>query len=123
MEPYRFASLIKGVLTAGNGAKKPQDPTIMVWYILMFVFIGVAFYFIMVRPSKKEQSDRNKTLAQLKKGDKVVTIGGIHGTIAEIEDSGKTVILEVAKNVRIKFLRSAISSVADKSSDTTLEKG
>ena len=123
METYRLVPLIQGVLTAGNGAKKPQDPTVMVWYILMFFFIGIAFYFIMVRPQKKEQSDRNKTLAQLKKGDKVVTIGGIHGIIVEIEDSGNTVILEVAKNVRIKFLRSAISTVVTKSPDTTEEKG
>lgn len=123
MEHYRLAPLIKGVLIAGNGAKKTQDPTIMMLWILMFFFIGIAFYFMMVRPAKKEQADRTKTLANMKKGDKVVTIGGIHGILVDMEDNGNTVILEVAKNVRIKFLRSAISTVQAKSSDTTSEKG
>lgn len=123
MKPYCLLPLIQGVLTAGNGAKKPADPTITLWYIGMFLCIGVAFYLIMVRPVKKEQADRNKLLTQLKKGDKVVTIGGIHGTIAEIEGTGDTVILEVAKNIRIKFLRSAISTVVARASDTTEEKG
>ena len=123
MDPYRLIPLFQGVLTAGNGAKKPSDPTVMYYYIIMFFFIGLAFYFIMVRPSKKEQGDRSKLLSQLKKGDKVITIGGIHGVVAEISESGDTVILEVAKNIRMKFLRTAISSVTSHSSDSTEEKG
>ncbi len=122
MDKQRLVSMFQGILTAGSGGKPPQDSTTMMLYILMFLFIGMAFYFIMIRPAKKEQSERTKTLASMKKGDKVVTIGGIHGTIAEMEEDN-TVILEVAKNVRIKFLRSAISTVVTKSSDATEEKG
>lgn len=102
--------ICQGILTAGNGGQKPQDPT-QFYFIIMFVLIGFSFYFIIMRPHKKEQAERKRLLGDLKKGDKIVTIGGIHGVVLEIEDGDNSVVLEVAKNVRMKLLRSAISTV------------
>ena len=70
------------------------------------------FYFFMIRPQQKKQKEQKKFIEEVKKGDQVVTIGGVHGRIAEIE--GDTVILEVEKGGRIKFSKSAISMESTK---------
>ncbi|MBN1902883.1 preprotein translocase subunit YajC [Candidatus Sumerlaeota bacterium] len=107
---YELPRLCNGILTAGNGAQKPQDFNQLL-FIGMFVMIGFSFYLIIMRPYKKEQSEKKRLLENLKKGDKVVTIGGIHGVVVEIEEADNSLVLEVAKNVRMKFLRGAISTV------------
>ncbi|MDR0540159.1 MAG: preprotein translocase subunit YajC [Spirochaetaceae bacterium] len=78
---------------------------------LPFVLIIAIFYFLIIRPQNKKQKETQKMLEALKKGDKVVTIGGIHGTIHSVKD--KTVVLKVDENTKIEFLRSAISSILD----------
>lgn len=83
--------------------------------IQFFVMMGlmvVVFYFFMIRPQQKKAKDQKKYIEELKKGDYVVTIGGAHGHIAELE--GDTFILEVEKGGRIKFNKSAISLDATK---------
>lgn len=77
--------------------------------LLMFALIIGIFYFMILRPQQKRQKERQKLLDALKKGDKIVTAGGLHGTIAGLDD--KTVLLQVADNVKMKFDRSAIGSV------------
>ena len=77
--------------------------------ILMFAVIIAIFYFMILRPQQKRQKERQKLLESMKKGDKVVTAGGIHGTIVGIED--KTLLLQIADNVKVKVERSSISIV------------
>jgi preprotein translocase subunit YajC len=80
-----------------------------------FVFFGaiiLIFYFFMIRPQQKKAKDQKKFIDEIKKGDYVVTIGGAHGHIAELE--GDTFILEVEKGGRIRFNKSAISQDATK---------
>jgi len=80
-----------------------------------FVMMGllvVVFYFFMIRPQQKKAKDQKKFIEDLKRGDYVVTIGGAHGYIAELE--GDTFILEVEKGGRIKFNKTAISLEATK---------
>ena len=69
--------------------------------------MGVIFYFLLYRPQKKEQKKRAELLDALKKGDKVVTIGGIHGVITALND--KIVTLKVAEKVEIDVARTAVS--------------
>ena len=76
------------------------------FYIMMGGII-VVFYFFMIRPQQKKAKDQKKFLDELKKGDFVITIGGAHGYVAEIE--GDKFILEVEKGGRIKFNKTAIS--------------
>lgn len=78
-----------------------------------FIFFGaiiVVFYFFMIRPQQKKAKDQKKFIEEIKRGDAVVTIGGAHGTVAELE--GDTFILEVEKGGRIRFNKSAISMEA-----------
>lgn len=80
--------------------------------ILFFIAIALIFYFFMIRPQQKKQKEQKKFLEEIKKGDQVVTIGGIHGKILNIDDN--MVILEVDKGVKLKLERSSISLEATK---------
>jgi preprotein translocase subunit YajC len=82
--------------------------------LLMFALIIGIFYFLILRPQQKRQKERQKLLEALKKGDKVVTSGGMYGTIAGLDD--KTVLLQVAENLKIKFDRGAITTVVSEGS-------
>jgi preprotein translocase subunit YajC len=80
-----------------------------------FLFFGaiiLIFYFFMIRPQQKKAKEQKKFTEEIKKGDYVVTIGGAHGYVAELE--GDTFILEVEKGGRIRFNKSAISQEATK---------
>ena len=77
--------------------------------LIMFGAIFAIFYFMIIRPQQKRAKEREKLLSNIEKGDKVVTSGGVHATIVGIED--KTVLIEIAPNVKVKVERSAIGSV------------
>jgi preprotein translocase subunit YajC len=76
---------------------------------LPFIAIIAIFYFLIIRPQNKKQKETQKMLGALKKGDRIVTIGGIHGTIQSVKE--QSVIVKVDDSVKIEFNRSAISSV------------
>jgi preprotein translocase subunit YajC len=75
--------------------------------IVMLVLIIVVFYFFMIRPQTKKAKEAKKFQEGVKKGDKVVTIGGIIGKIAEVQDTSYTI--EVEGGTRIRILKTAIS--------------
>jgi preprotein translocase subunit YajC len=75
--------------------------------LILFLMIGLVIYFFMIRPQQKKQKDQKKYIEELKKGDQVVTIGGMHGKVTAIEDD--TVILEVDRGSKLKFEKSAVS--------------
>ena len=78
------------------------------WDSMIFLVLIVAvFYFFMIRPQLKKTKDQKKYIAELKKGDKIITIGGIHGKIAEIND--KTFLIEVEGGNKLRIQREAIS--------------
>ncbi len=77
--------------------------------LLMFALIIGIFYFMILRPQQKRQKEREKMLGTVKKGDKVITAGGLHGSIAGLDE--KTVLIQVADNVKLKFDRSAVASI------------
>jgi preprotein translocase subunit YajC len=74
---------------------------------LPLLLIIVVFYFFFIRPQMRKSKEQKKFRENLKKGDKVITIGGMHGRIAEIDDT--TVTLEVGNQVRLTFEKSAIA--------------
>jgi preprotein translocase subunit YajC len=91
---------------AGGGAEGGGNALMS---FLPFLLIIAIFYFLIIRPQSKKRKETEKMLSALKKGDRVVTIGGVHGTIQSVRDT--TVILKVDDNVKLEFLRSAISTV------------
>ena len=83
--------------------------------IFQFIFFGaiiLVFYFFMIRPQQKKAKDQKKFTEEIKKGDYIVTIGGAHGYVGEME--GDTFVLEVEKGGRIRFNKSAISMEASR---------
>lgn len=79
--------------------------------IFMFAIIAVAFYLLILRPQKKQAAQREQLLNTVGKGTKVISAGGIHGTVVDPSPSKDTVLLEIAKGTRITINRSAISVV------------
>lgn len=73
------------------------------------IILVLFFYFLLYRPQKQAQKKRDAMLAALKVGDEIITLGGMHGKITELDE--KSVTLRVAENVNIVFERSAISAV------------
>ena len=77
--------------------------------IIPFVLIFVVFYFFLIRPQNKKQKETEKMISALKKGDKVVTIGGIHGVVTNTKE--ETIFIRVDDNTKIEINRSAVASV------------
>ena len=80
--------------------------------LLPLVLIFVVFYFLLIRPQQKKIKEHRRLVSELKRGDKVITAGGLHATVAKVEDD--TLILEIAPNVRVKAQRHTISDLASK---------
>ena len=95
------------LLQAGGSAPGGQ-------YQMLFLIGGfiIIFYFFMLRPQQKKQKDQKKFIEDIKKGDMVVTMGGIHGKVAAIENS--SVLLEIDRGTKIKIEKSSISLEASK---------
>lgn len=79
------------------------------------ILLFVIFYFLLIRPQQKQQKNRQEMLKNLKKGDRVVSIGGIHGVIKEIDDT--MLSLRVADNLNLKFSRAAIDRVLEEDAE------
>lgn len=93
--------------TTGEGSAPPSASP---WPLL--IGIVVIFYFLMIRPQMKEQKKRREMLSQLKKNDRVLTTGGMYGTIVTIADDEVTLKIDDSQNVRVRFTRAAIAGLA-----------
>ncbi len=76
------------------------------------IFIFVIFYFLLIAPMRKKQKKAQEMLSKLKKGDEVVTNGGIFGRIAALDEERGFLVLEISTNVKVKVLRSAVAGLA-----------
>ena len=115
---FAFSNLLMFARGEGEGAAPVAPdgaPTGGDWMQLlpMLVMFVVLFFFIVIRPQQKEQRQRQETLEALKKNDKVLTIGGIIGTIVDFSNDGQRVTLRVDDGTRIKFTRSSIQGPYD----------
>lgn len=84
---------------------------------LPLILIAIVFYFFMIRPQTKRMKDQKNFIENLKKGDKIVTVGGIHGKIAEINDD--TFLMEIEGGVKMKIDRVSVSLEASKKLNET----
>ena len=96
---------------AGTAASSTGSSGMMSTFITFALIIAV-FYFLMIRPQRKQEKEKKSLLSAMKKGDKIVTIGGIRGTIAIVKES--TVVVKVDDNTRMEFSKSAIATILDK---------
>ena len=94
--------LMNGTQAAEGG--QPQGSQWTFWVMMILIF--VVFYFFMIRPQTKKQKELQKQREGMKKGDKVVTAGGIYGEIKEVQDT--TFIITIAKDVTIKVSKDSV---------------
>ena len=79
--------------------------------MMPLLLVLAVFYFIVIMPAKKQQKKKDSMIASLKKGDRVVTSGGIHGTVANVEND--TVMVKVSENQKLRISKSAVAGLAD----------
>jgi preprotein translocase subunit YajC len=96
------------IVAAEEGKPQGMGPLGMLFPVFIMIFI---FYFLLIRPQKKLQRDRQTMIDALQKHDQVLTRGGILGTIADIRPDREEVVVEIAKNTRIRVRRQAIEAV------------
>jgi preprotein translocase subunit YajC len=79
-------------------------------FLFPLLAIFIVFYFFMIRPQARREKERRAMIDAVKKGDKVVTAGGIHGTVVQVDEG--TLLIQVDQNVKLRFEKSAVGSVA-----------
>lgn len=102
------------LLQAANPAGASAGGSLMSLLFTVVAMIAI-FYFFLIRPQKKQENETKKMLEALKKGDKIVTIGGIHGTISSVKEN--SVVVKVDDNTKIEFTRTAISKVVNENAE------
>jgi preprotein translocase subunit YajC len=104
------------MLLAQNGGPE------RLWWVPLLI-IGVLFYFMLIRPEKRKRAELNEMLRNLKKNDRVVTIGGIHGTIVNVQEGSEEVTIRVDENTntRLRVQRNSVAQVvtAKETSDSS----
>lgn len=105
------------LLAPPPGGDAGQNPIIN---LIPFVLIIIVFYFFLIRPQQQKQKEREQTLDTLKKGDRVVTIGGLHGRVFSIDADRKTVTVQ-ANDVKLTFDRTAIATIEKGETNDKLE--
>ena len=103
--------------TAANGTAQPRGG----WsFWMMMILLFVVFYFFMIRPQQKKQKELQQQRDALKKGDKVITAGGIYGNIKEVQE--RTFLIEVAKDVTIKVDKGSVYVAAEDAQQQAAQK-
>ena len=100
---------------AGAAPPGGSGSSAVVTQLLFFAAIFAIFYFLLIRPQQKQKADRQRMLGSLKRGDKVVTTGGLHGTVIGLTE--QTVTLRVSDQVKLDFDRTAVGRVVAQQSD------
>ena len=83
-------------------------------FFIMMGLIFVVFYFFIIRPQRKREDQRKAMINAVQKGDRIVTVGGIHATVLKVEEA--SILAEVDQNVKLRFDKNAVASVAAKDS-------
>ena len=94
----------------GGGDSGGGGTVTLIWFGLIFVIM----YLLLIRPQRKKQKAHDALLKDLKKGDKVVTSGGMFGTIFAIDEDRNRVVIKINENTKLEFLKSSIAAKVDK---------
>lgn len=113
MTSYFLLSLNDCLIAQGNGGGS-------FGIVPLLVVIGLLFYFMVLRPQLQQQGDQEKVRSGLKKNDRIITIGGIHGTIVSASPDSDEVTIKVDENsnTRIRILRTAVQTVQNKDGES-----
>jgi preprotein translocase subunit YajC len=99
---------------AANGAAPGGGMLAQIGGIAPFILIFIVFYFLMIRPQQKRQKEHQALVRAAKRGDRIVTSGGIVGVITKANDGDNDVEVEIAQGVKVRVVRTAISDVVNR---------
>ena len=102
------------VAQQGGGEGKGDAPQLFGSPIFLFVAMGLLFYFLLLRPARRQEKDRVAMIDAVKKNDEIVTSGGIIGTVINIKKEKDEIIIE-SSNTRLRVLKSSVARVLSKS--------
>ena len=105
--------------TPGEGQAAPENQW-MQWILIGGVV--VVFYFFMLRPQQKKRKEEQQFRENLGKGDKIVTIGGIHGKISSVEENNSSALIEVDNGVKLRFDLAALKPAPEPQQSTESKK-
>ncbi len=102
-------NLINLIILQCQPQQGQQDGMSSLLSFLPFILIILVFYLFIIRPQQKRQKERQKLLSGVKKGDKIITAGGIHGVVEGVEE--RTVLVKIAENVKVKLEKNSIATI------------
>jgi preprotein translocase subunit YajC len=117
IEFFANLPLLLGQPQGGTGS--PGGGSSWVTMLVTFGLIIVIFYFLIIRPQRKKQKDSQSMLSNLRKGDRVSTVGGMRGIVQAVKEN--TVVLKVDDNTKIEFNKSAVSTVLERKEEEVEE--
>lgn len=78
--------------------------------IIPMAIMMLIFYFLLIRPQKKKENDRKKMIDELKKGDKILTMGGIYGVVTNVKPEENIIVVKIGEGAKVEFAKSAIQT-------------
>ncbi|MFP3013084.1 MAG: preprotein translocase subunit YajC [Rickettsia sp.] len=90
--------------------------------LIPMVLIFAVFYFLLLRPQEKRRKERDKLVSEVKKGEEVLTNSGIYGIVTKVSENDNNIEIEIAKDVRIKALKSAIVDITSRTKEVAVKK-
>ncbi len=114
--PVRLAALMVPCISAAASAQgKGSGGSFVGSVVPMMLVMFAIIYFLMIRPEQKKQKERQRMISEVKKGDRILTIGGVYGTVGNVKSD--SIMVKVAENTVVEIRKTAVSEVlnADKS--------
>lgn len=106
---------MSGLIFALANPSGGEGGTSLLPNILMIFMLFVIFYFLLIRTQQKKQKLHQQMVTTLRKGDKIVTNGGLYGTVSDVKDH--IIVLKISENVKVELVKSAVATVIDKRED------
>ena len=103
----------------GAGTASSGNPLQSYGILIVMPLIILVFYFLVMRPQNKKQKEAKKMLEGLRKGDRIVTIGGLRGTVVSVKDDA--IILKVDDNTKLEYSKSAVATVLKREEESAME--
>jgi preprotein translocase subunit YajC len=108
---FDFILLAEAATGGGGAGTPPPQPGGLDSLLITFVPLMIIFYLFFIRPENKRRKQKEELLAAIKPKDKVVTVGGLHGSVVEVEGDEVVLLVDPKKDVKLRFRRSAIDTI------------
>ncbi len=95
-------------------AQAPAHPSVFWATMVPFLIMASIIYMFIIRPQRTKEAERQEMLASVKKNDRIITSGGVHGTVLSVKETELVLLIDANKDVKIKIERDAVTSVLDK---------